>query len=369
MGEPEQKGNAYWVEARQLLRAPDTARAPERVPWPFGSRLAIEILVALLVLAILASWGAWQIARRAWSDSRPPVLAAEMTPLAWRDPDPPGGERYVTLLEGTVGPSLFRSMLYRGGSPRLARELAEIFAWDIDFATQSRPGDAFTVVYERLYDADGSERTGRILAARYRSAERELVAIWFEDGSAPGDYYTPAGNSVRRPFLRAPLPYTEISSRYSHARLHPTLQVWRPHRGTDYAAAEGTPIWAVANGEVIYRGWDGPNGRIVKLRHADGYVSYYSHLSRFARGVRIGTRVQQKGVLGFVGSSGVSTGPHLDYRLARNGRFLDPLRMPYPLGPTIQGAALARFRDRAARSLAVLEGASPPDILTGEEAG
>ena len=372
-----EEDHAHWVAARQRLHQKELApqkidslptRVRERLVRPLRTRLGIEIAVVAFVLALLASWAVWETARR--GSAVDPIFGARTAPYAWTDPGPRAGlERKLVRLEGGVGASLSESILRRGGSPRLAREFAEIFAWDIDFATQADPNDAFAVVYERLYDGPESVRTGRILAARYRRDQQELVAIWFEQGAGAGDYYTPTGSSVRRPFLRAPLPYTRISSRYSRSRLHPILQVWRPHPGIDYAAPMGTPIWAVADGEVVYRGWDGPNGRLVKVRHPDGYVSYYSHLSRFARGVRLGVRVRQKGVLGYVGSSGLSTGPHLDYRLAQNGRFLDPTRMPYPRGPAIEPASMPLFHDRAARGIAVLDGVSPPAILTDDATG
>jgi len=176
---------------------------------------------------------------------------------------------------------------------------------------------------------------GRILAARYRGAAGDLQAVYFETEKGHGGYYRPDGSSVEGQFLRAPLRYSRISSRFTQARRHPILNVTRPHQGIDYAAPAGTPLWSVANGRVIYRGWAGGYGNLVKVRHNNGYVSYYAHLSRFAKGLRVGQSVQQKQVIGYVGQTGLATGPHVCFRIAKDGRYFDPARLSMPGGPPV----------------------------------
>jgi murein DD-endopeptidase MepM/ murein hydrolase activator NlpD len=251
-------------------------------------------------------------------------------------------------LAGIVTSTLYRSIVDLGETSQLAADFTEIFAWDIDFSRASHPGDEFRILYERLYSTgpDGREKyvgPGRILAAHYEGRAGDLTAIYFETGPGRGGYFRPDGTSVKRSFLQAPLRYSRITSSFSAARHHPILNVTRPHHGVDYAAPAGTPIWAVADGEVIYRGWAGGYGNLVKLRHAGGYVSYYAHLSSFAKGVRVGDRVEQKQVIGKVGSTGLATGPHVCFRVTRDGRYLDPARLASPNGAPVPVAERYAF--------------------------
>ena len=272
-------------------------------------------------------------------------------------------ERRVVQLAGIIEKSLFDAVLALGEGPDLVNEFADIFVWDFDFGRQTRPGDEFRLVYEKYYDREGFVRYGAILAAQYRAQDRDLVAVYFEEEDGYGDYYTPAGNSVRRTFLRAPLRYARISSRYSHSRLHPILKVRRPHHGIDYAAPLGTPIWAVADGKVVHKGWGGGFGRLIRVRHNNGYESYYGHLSRYARSLKVGDRVSQRQVIGYVGSSGLSSGPHLDYRLKVGGRFVDPMRVRFPKGDPVAVASRELFDEVKRSRLAKLNTTSPPLVL------
>ena len=272
-------------------------------------------------------------------------------------------ERRVVQLGGVIETSLFEALLDLGERPELVNRLADIFIWDFDFSSQTRPGDEFRLVYEKYYDREGFVRYGAVLAAQYRAESRDMTAVYFEDDAGYGDYFTPEGNSVRRTFLRAPVKYSRISSRYSNSRLHPVLKVRRPHRGIDYAAPTGTPIWAVADGKVIYKGYNGGFGRLIKVRHNNGYISYYGHLSRYGSGLRVGSRVTQKQVVGYVGSSGLSTGPHLDYRLKVDGRYVDPLRVKFPKGEPIPVQSSERFEMVRALRMQELRAAQPALIL------
>jgi murein DD-endopeptidase MepM/ murein hydrolase activator NlpD len=243
-------------------------------------------------------------------------------------------------IAGLVQTNLHDAVRALGESPQLASDFADIFAWDIDFTRAVRPGDSFRILYERLYfvDENGHEsylRPGRILAAQYEGASDSHTAVYFENGPGQGGYFHPDGSSVQRLFLQAPLRFSRISSRYSAARHHPILRITRPHQGIDYAAPAGTPIWAVADGRVIYRGYAGGFGNLIKIRHARGYVSYYGHLSRFGAGLKVGQRVRQKQVIGYVGSTGLSTGPHVCFRIAQDGRYFDPAKLHTPAGEPI----------------------------------
>ncbi len=271
-------------------------------------------------------------------------------------------ERRVVQLGGAVRGSLFESLRSLGERPALVHGFTDIFAWEFDFARQTRPGDEFRLLVEKYYDRDGFVEYGKILAAEYRSGDRDLVAVHFEDEHGYGDYYTPEGESVRRAFLRAPVKYSRISSRYSKARLHPVLKVRRPHEGIDYAAPVGTPVWSVADGVVVFAGWNGGFGKLIQVKHNNGYVSYYGHLSRFADGLEPGARVRQKQVIGYVGSTGLSTGPHLDFRLKIAGRFIDPLEARFPQGAPIPVENRDRFDEIKDLRLAELRETRPVEL-------
>ena len=259
----------------------------------------------------------------------------------------PDIELRPTLLAGVVYTSLYEAMQQLGESGELAHDFAEIFAWDVDFSRNVRPGDEFRVLYERrILVEDGREEylgPGRIVAARYTNADDEYDAVYFETAEGRGGYYRLDGSSVERQFLRAPLNYRRISSRFTSSRLHPILKVRRPHPAIDYAAPMGTPVWSVANGTAIFRGVLGGLGKTVKVRHTNGYVSFYAHLSRFPKGLDVGDRVRQKQVVGYVGSTGTATGPHLDFRMQQNGRYINPASVQAPPGDPISPALIPEF--------------------------
>jgi murein DD-endopeptidase MepM/ murein hydrolase activator NlpD len=260
---------------------------------------------------------------------------------------------HVVRMAGVVNSTLYSAIESLGEDPSLASAFAAVFAWEFDFTRNVRPGDEFHILYERLYreTRDGRQhyvRPGQILAARYRSGERELEAIHFEPESGRGGYYRTDGTSIERQFLTAPLEYSRISSTYTNARRHPILNITRAHHGIDYAAPHGTPVWAVADGTVIHRGRAGGFGHLVKVRHANGYVSYYSHLSRYASGLHVGQKIKQKEVLGYVGSTGLATGPHVCFRIAKDGRYINPFSIEAPAAEPISLSTwpdFARVRD------------------------
>jgi murein DD-endopeptidase MepM/ murein hydrolase activator NlpD len=264
----------------------------------------------------------------------------------------------TAVVEGEIDSSLFETIEAIGEHDQLAFELAEIFAWDIDFNTEIRAGDAFRVAVEKRFLDGRFVRYGRILAAVFARGDRTLYAVRYEGSLGPG-YYAPDGTPLKKAFLRSPLRFTRISSRFSRSRLHPILRIRRPHLGVDYAAPRGTPVTASADGVVTLAGTWGGLGRAVRLRHANGYETIYGHLSRVS--VRRGERVSQGERIGAVGSTGLATGPHLDYRMKLNGRFVDPLKIQLPPAEPIPDAELDAFDLVRTRRLALLQ--TIPDAL------
>jgi murein DD-endopeptidase MepM/ murein hydrolase activator NlpD len=249
---------------------------------------------------------------------------------------------------GVITTSLYDAVDALGESGELAHDFAEIFAWDVDFSRSVRPGDEFHILYERRYvmGEEGNRRyagAGRILAARYaRVMGEEYSAVYFEHGAGRGGYYRADGSAVERQFIQAPLTYRRISSRFSTARVHPITGQRRPHLGIDYAASTGTPVWSVANGRVSFRGWLGGLGKTVKIRHDNGYESWYGHLARFPA-LKLGQHVRQKQVIGYVGSTGLSTGPHLHFTLVRHGRMVNPSTVHAAAAAPIPRQQMAQF--------------------------
>ncbi len=241
------------------------------------------------------------------------------------------------------------SFLPRGQRVALAWAIADVYDWEVDFTRDMRPGDRVEVVIERLQSPQGERRFGRILAARVDVAGSPSFAFAFGRG-----FYDERGRSLRRAFLRAPLRYRHISSRFG-GRYHPILRRWRSHQGTDYAAAYGTPVRATADGVVTNAGRDGGYGNMVELRHANGIRTRYGHLSVFAKGLRVGHRVRQEQTIGFVGSTGLSTGPHLHYEFLVNGRPTNPQRKDFGAGAPVAGNSKAAFDSVRVQLLAELD--------------
>ncbi|MEX1257043.1 MAG: peptidoglycan DD-metalloendopeptidase family protein [Gemmatimonadota bacterium] len=230
-----------------------------------------------------------------------------------------------------------------------------VFQWQLDFSRQIQHGDSYRLAFEREVRPDGSMRSGRILAAEIVNSGTPLHAIWFDlHGDEVGGYYDLAGESLRRAFIRAPLEYRRISSTFSMNRFHPILRVSRPHIGVDYAAASGTPVMATADGTVTLRGVNGGYGNSIEIRHANGFMTRYAHLSGYASGLRAGGRVSQGQVIGYVGMTGQATGPHLHYEMHRNGSAVDPLNIDIPAGDPIPADARTRWTEDLTGRYAIL---------------
>ncbi len=248
-------------------------------------------------------------------------------------------------ISGTIESSLFLAVSRIGEEPGLACRLADIFAWDIDFMRDLRSGDSFRVLVEKRYRDGVFSGYGKLLAAEFVNQGESYRAVYYVEKELAA-YYDPKGRSLKKAFLKAPLSYSRISSGYSNRRLHPVLNVWRPHRAIDYAAPIGTPIMAVASGVVTQRSYDKNNGNKVRLRHPNQYQTTYIHLSRFGRGIRVGKKVTQGQVIGYVGATGLATGPHLDYRVFKNGRPINPLKIERIPSAPLPKLALPEFKLR-----------------------
>ena len=254
-------------------------------------------------------------------------------------------EKYWAKVSGGITSSLFEAMDALGELDQLVLDFADIFSWEIDFNSETQPGDRFQMVVEKYYAGQTFIKYGRILYAEDKSASKHSQGIYFQQPGVRGDYYTPQGQSLRKALLRSPLQFTRISSRYSKSRLHPILGIRRPHLGVDYAAPQGNPVWAIADGTVVFCGWNGGYGRQIVIRHPKGYKSMYGHLSRFAPGIRTRKSIRQKQIIGYVGSSGLATGPHLDFRLLKNNAFRNPLREISPQAAPLRPDQVAAFKE------------------------
>lgn len=272
----------------------------------------------------------------------------------------------VERVRGVINSSLFETINSIGEEDSLALLLADIFAYDVDFILDIREGDSFQALVEKRYRDGQPAGYGTLLAAEFTNQGETYQAIRFKDGSRPEAYYAPDGQSRRQLFLRAPLEFSRISSGFSMRRFHPIAKTWRAHPAIDYAAPTGTPIRSVGDGTVIARGHTGGNGNYVKIRHANGYETMYLHMSRFAKSIRQGGRVAQGQVIGHVGSTGLATGPHLCFRMTRNGAPVNPHKVRSIAAEPISKTNLATFKARAATVLAQL--ADRPTGIAGAPA-
>ena len=245
--------------------------------------------------------------------------------------------RNIRSTSGIINSSLWNSMIENGTNPYLAVELSDIYAWTIDFFGIQK-GDGYRIIYEELIVEDDTIGIGNVIAASINHMGNEFLGFYFVQDSV-GDYYDEDANSLRRTFLKAPLRYSRISSRYSNSRYHPVLKIRRPHRGVDYAAAAGTPVYTIGEGVVIEKGYQKRGGgNYLKVKHNSVYTSVYMHLRGYAKGIKYGVKVKQGDLLGYVGSTGLATGPHLDFRIYKNGSPVDPLKVQSPPAKPVDSA-------------------------------
>lgn len=264
-------------------------------------------------------------------------------------------ETRVAQASGTIRDSLFMAANRAGLSDGLIMEMVRIFGWDIDFSLDIRQDDRFSVVYEEVYLEGDKLRDGRILAAEFVNRDKVFRAVRYTDAQGRADYYSPDGKSMRKAFLRSPVDYTRVSSRFSTGRMHPVLNRIRAHKGVDYAAPTGTPVRSTGDGRVLSKGPNGGYGNTVIIQHGSRYSTLYAHLSGFARGLKQGDRVSQGQIIGYVGSTGLATGPHLHYEFRVDEVHRDPLKVQFPNAAPVGEKHMADFLDRARPLLAQLD--------------
>jgi murein DD-endopeptidase MepM/ murein hydrolase activator NlpD len=270
----------------------------------------------------------------------------------------------VDTATGVIESSLWNAMADNQTDPNLANELSEIYAWTVDFFGIQK-GDNFKVIYENLWVEDKRIGIGKVLASTFNHYGKNLHAFYFVQDSI-GDYFDDEANSLRRTFLKAPLRYRRISSRFSYSRMHPILKYRRPHLGVDYAADRGTPVVSVGDGLILRASWDnGGGGRVVKIKHNGTYTTQYMHLSKYGKGIKKGVRVKQGQIIGYVGASGLATGPHLDFRFYRNGKPIDPLKVKSPAANPVDSANLQQFNIEKEHWLKILDGITIGDPDSG----
>ena len=260
-------------------------------------------------------------------------------------------------VEGRIRGSLFEGVTAAGEKPELAMRLADIFGWDLDFYTDTRPGDTFRVVVEKKKFGNGDAVVyGRILAAEYKNQGHVYGAVLFHDPSGNPAYYTPEGKNMKRAFLHSPLKFAApITSHFSMARFHPILKTTRAHLGIDYAAPTGTPVQSIGEGHVTFAGPKGGAGNLIQIEHSNGYQTFYMHLSRIL--VHNGERIAQGQIVGLVGMTGLATGPHLDFRIERHGQFLNFEHLPLPPADPVAARDWNEFAAVRDRSISLLPGA------------
>jgi len=261
----------------------------------------------------------------------------------------------VEEVAGSIDHSLYASVKAAGEETPLVAFFVDVFAYDLDFYVDTHPGDVFRVLVEKEYKGQEFLRYKRILAAEYAGKEGTFRAFWFQPtGTRTGRYYDEKGNSVEKSLLKTPLKYARVSSGFNPKRMHPVLHRVRGHFGVDYAAPTGTPVWAAASGVITTRAPSGGAGNLVVIKHDDGLVTKYMHLSKFAKNQKVGQRVEAKTVIGFVGTTGLSTGPHLHFGVIKNGVHVDPLKLAPTRGRGVPRADLKAYKAQAQATMARL---------------
>src|SRR5580698_361810 len=267
-------------------------------------------------------------------------------------------------LRTVINSSLFEAVENAGGHDQTAVALADIFGWDIDLVLDIRPGDSFAVSYQELYQDGVYVKDGPILAASFTNQGKQYRAVRYVDPDGNAHYYTPDGRSMHKAFLRAPLEFTRVSSGFNSARKHPILNLIRAHKGVDYAAPIGTPVKAAGDGRITYAGPKGGYGNVVEIEHSHSVTTVYGHLSRFAKGARVGQHVTQGTVIAYVGMTGLATGPHLHYEYRVNGVFKNPQTVSLPDAESIDARLRDDFQTRTAPLLAALEVSAGPVLVS-----
>jgi murein DD-endopeptidase MepM/ murein hydrolase activator NlpD len=261
----------------------------------------------------------------------------------------------IQKVGGTIESSLFAAMIDCGEDPSLVSFFVDVFAYDLNFYIDQHEGDTFRMLVEKEYVKGEFVRYGRVLAAEYSGKAGTFRAFYWQiPGEARGRYFDQAGRSVEKTFLKTPLKYSRVSSHYNPSRMHPILHEQRGHWGVDYAAPAGTPVWAAASGKIAFRGERGGAGNVITIEHENGYSTTYMHLASFSKGQKVGQYVRPKDVIGYVGSTGLATGPHLHFGVKKNGHYIDPLQMRMTRGPGVPAAHRPAFAAHVTGEVATL---------------
>jgi len=269
----------------------------------------------------------------------------------------------ITSAQATINSSLFLDGKEAGLTDKTIMQLANIFAWDIDFALNLRKGDHFTVVYEKRLVDNKEFGSGEIISAEFVNQDHSFTAVRFKDKNGDTSYFTPEGKSMRKAFLRTPIEFARISSPFNLRRKHPVLNRIRAHKGVDYAARTGTPIKSTGDGKITFRGRQNGYGRVVIVQHGRKYSTLYAHMSKFKKGQRKGNRVKQGDTIGYVGKSGLASGPHLHYEFRVNGVHRNPLTVKLPHAEPIKKSLLAKFKKQTQPLIAQLNKAKASSLL------
>jgi murein DD-endopeptidase MepM/ murein hydrolase activator NlpD len=264
-------------------------------------------------------------------------------------------EKKTRATTRVINSSLFVDGQAAGLSDKLIMQLAKVFGWDIDFALDVMPGDSFSLLYEEQYLDGGKFSDGPILAAEFINQGKTFRAVQYTDQEGNTSYYDDSGHIKQRAFLRTPVKFARISSRFTRKRWHPVLKKWRSHKGVDYAAPTGTPVKAAGTGKIVFKGKKGGYGNVIFLRHGGRYTTVYGHLSKFARNLKNGNKIKQGQIIGYVGSTGLATGPHLHYEFRVNGVHRNPLTVKLPKSIALPKSQMADFKSQTAALLAQLE--------------
>ncbi|MDR1196577.1 MAG: peptidoglycan DD-metalloendopeptidase family protein [Endomicrobium sp.] len=270
-------------------------------------------------------------------------------------------------MSGEISSSLWSAMEGQGVPAGIILSFADIFAWQMDFLTDTRQGDTFRVIYEfETANKKNTQLSSKIIAAQYKSGKKIYNAILFKTAKGDSGYFDENGKSVKSAFLKAPLQFRRISSTFNLNRMHPILKIRRPHLGIDYAAPTGTPVSSIADGTVTMAQKNGGYGNYVEVRHSNGYVTSYGHLSKYGGAIKRGARVRQGQIVGYVGTTGLSTGPHLDFRMKKNGKFINFLNIKMPPSTALSGKDKETFNNYKEEIISQLEKPISPDIPAAE---
>ncbi|MEM9604796.1 MAG: peptidoglycan DD-metalloendopeptidase family protein [Pseudomonadota bacterium] len=277
-----------------------------------------------------------------------------------------GFDKRLMQAAGRIENSIFLAASNAGVSDALIMQVADIFKWDVDFAMDIRPGDTFKIVYEGLFADGDMKRTGRVVAVELSGRAKAHRAFFYHRDGYKGAYYTEDGRSLEKQFLRNPLEVVRITSKFDLRRRHPVLNTIRAHKGVDYGAASGTPIFATGRGKVTFIGGKGGYGKTIILQHGRKYSTLYAHMSRFRKGLKLGDRVEQGQVIGYVGKTGLATGPHLHYEFRVNGQHKDPQTVEFPGAESLPKTELARFKAQSEQPRYALNALQLPTVALAD---